>query len=193
MNTDEVKKLLEKYYEGDSSVDEELILKEFFSRNEVPEELEAEKDIFCCFLQLSGMPLPSGGFTDRIISAVDDEDILFKRSDRRKIFRIVTGIAASLLIIAGSYLFFNYRSEQPDTYSDPELAYNEAMRILVDVSVRLNRGTMELRKVGMMQDVLDKSFETLNKPSLMVSEKLQALEMLNNPFSIIGDKNQINE
>lgn len=193
MNTDEVKKLLEKYYEGDSSVDEELILKEFFSLNEVPEELEAEKDIFCCFLQLSGMPLPSGGFTDRIISAVDDEDILFKRSDRRKIFRIVTGIAASLLIIAGSYLFFNYRSEQPDTYSDPELAYNEAMRILVDVSVRLNRGTMELRKVGMMQDVLDKSFETLNKPSLMVSEKLQALEMLNNPFSIIGDKNQINE
>lgn len=193
MNTDEVKKLLEKYYEGDSSVDEELILKEFFSRNEVPEELEAEKDIFCCFLQLSGMPLPSGGFTDRIISAVDDEDILFKRSDRRKIFRIVTGIAASLLIIAGSYLYFNYRSEQADTYSDPELAYNEAMRILVDVSVRLNRGTMELRKVGMMQDVLDKSFETLNKPSLMVSEKLQALDMLNNPFSIIGDKNQINE
>lgn len=193
MNTDEVKKLLEKYYEGDSSVDEEIILKEFFSRDEVPEELEAEKDIFCYFLQLSGMPLPAGGFTDRILSAVDDEDILSKRSYRRKIFRIVTGIAASLMIITGSYLYFNYRSGQSDTYSDPELAYNEAMRILVDVSVRLNRGTVELGKIGMMQDVLDKSFETLNKPSSMVSEKMKALELLNNPFSIIVDKNQINE
>jgi hypothetical protein len=193
MNTDEVKKLLEKYYEGDSSIDEELILKEFFSRDEMPEEFKAERDIFCYFLQSSGMPLPSGGFTDRIISAVDDADIRLKRSDRRRIFRIVTGIAASILIIAGSYLYFNYRSEQADTYSNPELAYNEAMKILVDVSVRLNRGTMELGKVGMMQDVLDKSLETLNKPTSIVGEKMQALDLLNDPFSIIGDKNQINE
>ena len=193
MNTDEVKKLLEKYYEGDSSVDEELILKEFFSRDNMPEELEAEKDIFCYFLQSSGMPLPSEGFKDRIISAVDDEEIQVKYPGRKRILRIVAGIAASLLIIAGSYLYFNYRSEHSDTYSDPELAYNEAMKILVDVSVRLNRGTMELGKVGMMQDALDKSFETLNKPVSIVSEKMQALELLNNPFSLIGDKNQINE
>ncbi|NMC37300.1 MAG: hypothetical protein GYA41_03135 [Bacteroidales bacterium] len=193
MNTDEVKKLLEKYYTGDSSVDEELILKEFFSREEVHGDLEAERDIFCYFLQSSGMPLPSGGFTDRIIAAVDNEDIRLKRSGKLRIFRIVTGIAASLLIIAGSYLYFNYRNDQSDTYSDPELAYNEAIKILIDVSARLNRGTMELGKIGRMQDAIDKSFESLNKPSLIVSEKMKALELLNKPFSIMGDKSQINE
>ena len=86
MNTGEIKQLLEKYYNGESSVDEELILKEFFSREIVPEELEAEKNIFRFYLHSSGTPLPSEDFTKTILSAVDDEEINLTKFRKRRIW-----------------------------------------------------------------------------------------------------------
>ena len=36
MNSEEIKRLLEKYYEGATTSDEELLLKKFFSMDNVP-------------------------------------------------------------------------------------------------------------------------------------------------------------
>jgi len=188
MTTEEIKQLLEKYYNGESSVDEEIILKEFFSREIIPDELKAERDIFSYYLKSSGIPLPSDGFTGRIISSIDKEEINLASFRKRRIFRALTTIAAGILILAGSYLLFKNKSEQADTFSDPEIAYNEAMKILYDVSARLNRGTKGLEKVGMMQDAANESFNILNKPASIVSEKMKSLDMLNDAFSLIGKK-----
>jgi len=46
MRLDEIKYLLEKYYEGKTSTEEEKTLVKFFSEEVVPEELLPEKDMF---------------------------------------------------------------------------------------------------------------------------------------------------
>ena len=191
MNTKEIKQLLEKYYNGESSIDEELILKDFFSREIVPDELEIEKDIFIYYSESSAIHLPSEGFGTRIINAIDDYEKNHAGFRWSRIYRTVTGIAAGILILAGSYFFFTYRSEPADTFSDPEIAYNEAMKILYVVSSRLNNGTRELEKVGMMQDAVNESIITLKRPAVTVGEKLKTLEMLHNTYMLLdSDRNK---
>ena len=48
MNTDvnTVKKLLAKYYAGESTIDEERVLRRFFEAADVPAELEADRRVF---------------------------------------------------------------------------------------------------------------------------------------------------
>jgi hypothetical protein len=187
MNTEEIKQLLEKYYNGKSSIDEELILKDFFSREIVPDELEIEKDIFIYYSESSAMPLPSEGFGARIINAIDDQVKNHTGFRRRRIYRTVTGIAAGILILTGSYFFFTYRSEPADTFSDPEIAYNEAMKILYAVSAQLNNGTRELGKIGMMQDAANESIIALKRPAVIVEEKLKTLEKLHNAYMLLNN------
>jgi hypothetical protein len=187
MNTEEIKQLLEKYYNGESSIDEELALKEFFTREIVPDELEIEKGIFNYYSESSAMPLPPEGFGDRIINAIDDQEKNLADFRRRRIFRTVTGIAAGILIMTGSYFFFTNRSEPADTFSDPEIAYNEAMKILYDVSARLNNGTRALEKVGMMQDAANESLIALTSPAVMAEGKMKTLEILHNAFILLDN------
>jgi hypothetical protein len=192
MNPEEIKQLLEKYYSGETSPAEEIILKEFFFRSNIPGELEPEKEIFSYYFNLSGIPAPSDDFEKRIFGAVDDAEQEITDLSRRKLFRYLTGIAAGLLILTASYFFLS-RSRMPaDTFSDPELAYNEAMKILYDVSNRMNTGTHILKKVGMMQHAADEGFKILHEPAVIAGEKMKPLYLLNNVHSALENEENRN-
>jgi hypothetical protein len=175
MNSEEIKRLLEKYYEGDSTSQEELLLKKFFSEEDVPGDLNDEKEIFMYYRQSSQIPEPSADFEDRIVSAINAEDGDIVRIKRRRLYVTLSGIAAGLLILAGSYFFFTGRSEPRDTYSDPELAYAETMKILYNVSARLNHGTQALGKISLLQDETQKSLLTINRSASVITEKMKPL------------------
>jgi hypothetical protein len=175
MNSEEIKRLLEKYYEGNSTSEEELLLKKFFSEEDVPGDLNDEKEIFMYYRQPSQIPEPSADFEDRIVSAINAEDGDIVRIKRRRLYVTLSGIAAGLLILAGSYFFFTGRSEPRDTYSDPELAYAETMKILYNVSARLNHGTQALGKISLLQDETQKSLLTINRSASVITEKMKPL------------------
>ena len=48
-----IKDLLEKFYEGQTSLSEEQILKEFFLKESVPIEFHADRDVFLLLLESS--------------------------------------------------------------------------------------------------------------------------------------------
>ena len=75
MKPAEIIQLLTKYYDGNSTIEEERLLKEFFSGPCVPEELLDEQEIFRCYSSISNkdVPEPSADFEKRIISAIDRE------------------------------------------------------------------------------------------------------------------------
>jgi hypothetical protein len=186
MNTEEIKRLLEKYYNAECSEEEEMILRKFFIEEDVPEELREEKEILNYYSVSSTVPEPSDGFEERIISAIDNAETVFTTTSRRKLWLSITSIAAGLLILAGSYFFFINRSENTDTFSDPDIAYAEAMKILYNVSARLNRGTKALETVAMMQDVPGKSLKTINRSTTIIEEKLKTLNYFNKAVEIIN-------
>ncbi|MFZ0282085.1 MAG: hypothetical protein WAL29_10570 [Bacteroidales bacterium] len=180
MNSEEIKRLLERYYNAETSEDEELELRSFFDQEVVPDDLRDEKEIFFYYDKVSDIQGPSGDFERKIIASIDDyEDLKAKKSGYRRILFTATGIAAGILILAGTYFFFARESEPVDTFSDPQIAYAETMKILYDVSARLNKGTEALEVVGMMQEVTRQSLDEMNMPAIILEEKLKPLGKLN--------------
>jgi hypothetical protein len=192
MKSEEIKRLLEKYYEGESTVEEEVYLKNFFSLGDIPEDLINEKEIFSYFLKSAIVPEPSLVFEKKIIAALDSIGEVSLNQKRRRAFGIFTSIAAVILILIGSYFFFIHKSEPRDTFSDPEIAYAETMKILYGVSIRLNKGTQALDRMSSMQEVTRQSLETINKSASTLQEKMKPLAQIRKARNIIDsttDKN----
>jgi hypothetical protein len=176
MNSEEIKRLLEKYYEGDTTSEEELLLKKFFNMNNVPPDLRSDQDIFRFYMQMAVIPEPSADFETNIISAIDSEDKELRGFKRRRLFVTLSGIAAAMLIIAGSYFFFTTRSEPRDTFSDPEVAYAETMKILFQVSARLNQGTKALGHLSALQDETQKTMATVSRSTAKIEDNIKPLD-----------------
>ncbi len=96
----------------------------------------------------------------------------------------ILSAAAGLLILGGSYFYFIVRAEPRDTFTDPEIAYAETIKILREVSSQMNRGTQVLEPVGKINKVTKKSFETINKSTRIVEKNLKNLELLNKAIEI---------
>jgi len=176
MNSGEIKRLLEKYYSGESTPGEELILKKFFSMDIVPPDLKVDQEVFRYYMQVGEIPEPSADFEKNIISAIENEEAHSIRFRRRRIFGMLSAIAATILILAGSYFFFAGRSGPRDTYSDPELAYAETMKILLEVSSRLNNGTKALGHLSDLQDETSKTMATVSRSAAVLEENLKPLD-----------------
>jgi len=175
MKQEEIRRLLDKYYDGQTTGEEEILLKKYFSQADIPEEFRDEMGIFRYYSQSSVIPEPSADFENRIISAIDSYDQI-SRFKRRKIFAVLSGIAAGILILAGTYFFFIQKSEPHDTYSDPEIAYAETMKVLYNVSNRLNDGTNALGQLGELSEETNRSLNKINKSTAILKGKMKPLD-----------------
>ena len=182
MSVEELKRLIGKYYSGTSTEEEERALRSYFIENKAPQGYEAEKEIFGYLLEAGDVPEPSDGFEARIIKAVDSSDEKEMSSRVRRILFPLTGIAAGLLILAGSYFFFMNRIESDDTYTDPEIAYAETMKILLNISSQINQGKQSLKPVGRINKMKVKSFGSINKSAILVQKNLKSLGYLRNSY-----------
>jgi hypothetical protein len=176
MNEEELKRLIEKYYNGESTEEEENTLKDFFRKNNVPEGYEAEKEIFSYYTGSEDIPEPSIDFEARILAGIDaSERVAGSQKTKRYIISVMSA-AAGLLLLAGSYFFFVKKSETADTFTDPKIAYAETVKILRDVSFQLNHGARVLEPVSKINKVKIKSIETINKSTRVVERNLDYLQ-----------------
>lgn len=180
MKEEELKSLIEKYYSGISTDEEELALKAYFTENSAFPGYETEKEIFSFYNESGGMPEPSADFEARIIKAIDDASGTGRSSKFRKLLVPILSAAAGLLILAGSYFFFINRAEPKDTYANPDIAYAETMKILMNVSSKMNHGTSSLRPVGKINEMKIKSLGSINKSSILIEKNLRSLGYLRN-------------
>ncbi len=185
MNADEIRQLLKKYYDAECTNEEEQRLKEYFAGDVVPEEMLYDKEIFRYYAKASDIPEPSADFGERIIASLDEYSRIKEINRRKRFLLSVTGIAAGLAILLGAYFFFGSNSEPRDTYSDPEIAYAEAMKILKDVSGRLNHGTQALEHISMIQNATRKSLEVISEPATVIEHKMRPLGKLNKAIDLI--------
>ena len=145
-------------YKGMSSGEEEKELKEFFSGDNIFPGYEAEKEIFRHYSGSELIPVPSIGFEMRIIRAVDELEKPRIRNRSVKRYLTLFSAAATILIIIASWFFFIREKEPQDTFSDPALAYSETMKILNNVSMKLNRATEAITPVV---DLANRTFTSM--------------------------------
>jgi len=193
MNEEELKRLIDKYYNGKSTEEEESTLRDFFRKNNIPEGYEAEKLIFSYYTETAEVPEPSIDFEARILAGIDASEMKRGLGKMKKYLLPLLSAAAGLLILAGSYFFFFNRAETRDSFTDPEIAYAETIKILRDVSAQLNHGAQVLEPVGKMNEITRKSFESLNKSTRIVKKNLRNLDYLQRAIEIshvAADKNK---
>lgn len=159
MDANEIKVLTEKYFEGMTSVEEERLLLDYFSGDNVDASL---MDDCKFFMALNGMRvMPEGDeeaesrLRDRLSRQIDGWNMVEKTSIRvaRRIdLRWFGGLAASLLLVLSLGLYFNSRQEESpitmqDTFSDPRDAAAETQRALMKFSVDLNKGLDKINEI----------------------------------------------
>jgi hypothetical protein len=170
-----IRKMLERFYQGETTLEEEKWLEDYFSSTTVPEELLADKELFRTFGSSGDSIVVPHDLNRKILERIDREERKVLRTRRISLFSL-SGLAAGLLVMIAVYLFF-LRTDRPallashqltDTYKDPMDAYEEAKRTLAFVSEKLNYGTSELKHVQQLSKTATdplKSLSMINKGS----------------------------
>ena len=135
MESDKIEKLLEKYFEGATSIDEENVLRNYFVSLNVPLHLEHYKQLF-------------GYFSN------DREQQFTKLIPmHRKYSATWLSVAASAVVLLGigTYEGFQYKNTAPKsdlgTYNDPEVAFKETQKALSMLSGHVNQGIESIQYV----------------------------------------------
>jgi hypothetical protein len=192
MNTQEINSLLEKYYEGRSSDEEEQLLRRYFREADVAPELQAEKEMFGYYDTFLSIPQPEADFEERIIRSVDSAEIRGGLHTTGRYLFTAMSTAAAILLLVGSWFLFIRRTEPADTFRDPSIAYNETVRILYNVSARMNSGMNAMDPMRKAQSVASKSMGRVGKSAGMINDNLKALDYFQKAMVIVSSPLEIN-
>ena len=189
---EKVRKMLERFYRGETSLEEERWLQDYLSSTTVPEDLLADRELFMAFEDKDdAIPVPRD-LNAKILNTIDQEEKGNLKTRRISLYSI-SGLAAGLLALIAVYVFF-LRTDAPlllsarqsiDTYEDPMEAYQEAKKTLAYVSGKLNSGTSEIRHMQQVTKTTAdplKSLSKINKGSreLVLLGELQRVREIEN-------------
>lgn len=154
--------LIKKFYEGDSTPEEERLLTEYFLNEEGVDERWKEEQQLFRLLHNAQIQVPAG-VSERLEKSILQLETSAKSLPRkRNLFYWIGSAAAVALLCIG--LFFIFRNPpQPrmaDTFSDPKEAALVAEQTLAFMSTRLNDG---LDKVADAGQQFEKVNQLLNK------------------------------
>jgi hypothetical protein len=156
MNLQEIEKLLEKYFEGESSLSEEKQLRDFFTSGEVPGRWKDLEKYFSFIHNEMSQRLSNPAFDERIMAGIKEDKHSPLLDIHRPWIYWIAGVAASILILVAVFVKFDPFSKRiGDTYDDPQLAYAEAKKILLYVSAQFNKGTKNLEPVTALESGLN--------------------------------------
>jgi hypothetical protein len=198
MKKEELDRLLAKYYNGETTGEEEDILRVFFTAGDVPPGYEAEIDIFSFYNNAVEVPEPSDDLEVRIFAGIDNADEQPGKRTNRKYFVTFLSSAAAIAVLMLSYFIFKGNAVPRDTYTDPKIAYAETMQILMNVSSQLNQGVRALEPVGKMNEAVEMSISSIkriNKTTSLVDKNMRSLNYLEKAieFSSPADMAGINK
>ncbi len=145
----DIDNLLEKYWEGETSLEDEKVLKEYFKSTDVAEEHAAFKDLFGFFDNESRITYP----IDNQSSETESKPTLKVRS--LSIKKYIFAAAAIFVLTIGSIIVvknLNNNDQPKETYSqvqeieDPEEALRVTKQALALLSKKLNSSTKTVKE-----------------------------------------------
>lgn len=180
MNTNEIKTLLQKYYDGWSTPEEELLLESYFLNGRPDREFAADEQYFRDMkeIRLAEIPVPED-LEQSVLNRLESIQGQSAGSSRRLLYLVMSS-AASVLILISSILFLN-RRDLVNELSDPQLAYSESLSALEKVSGYLNQGTSGLSDLSALSDAVEplKKLNSIHR----ATQELSVLSKLGNALT----------
>jgi len=135
MELDKIEILLEKYFEGETTIAEENELKIYFSSSDVAQHLEHYRGMF-------------GYFSAAKDQKFEETQPKMKLVQDKKQKMAWLSIAASIVILLGVFAFYNQNMNQDlGTFDDPEKAFEETQKALNLLSRKVNVGVEGMQYV----------------------------------------------
>ena len=154
MDTDKIRQLLDRYYDGQTNEREEQVLKDYFLQDDVPPQWATDQQLV---RQVYGANMPAiDGLDQRLSRQIDGWNRVEKTANRstRTIGLLwIAGMAASLLLLFAIGLLVDRQQKQAqyavqqDTFDDPRDAYAETQKALMMFSKSINKGLNKVENV----------------------------------------------
>lgn len=174
----EIKNLLDKYYNGDTSLEEEDLLKNYLSQDNIPEEFNVDKKLFSNLFEVHSDE-PNLNFEEEIIKAIEFAKKSEGEGERSpkiyKLFALWAAAASVIIIIGIGFLFTSKQNEilLTDTFDDPYLAMQETKRVLSLFASKLNMAQAELEPLNKLNEPLQ-----VMEPLGEITRNLEYLEKI---------------
>lgn len=120
-----IEKLLDKYYEGETSLEEERELRDFFQQDNIPHHLQLHAEQFRYFTK-SRKQQPSAGTSYRIVNQLNAQSKI--RPLISWAMRIAAGVTLLLVGFAGGLMYTNRASAPVETDNAEVAAMKNALR-----------------------------------------------------------------
>lgn len=154
MDSKNINALLEKYWNCETSLEEEQQLKAYFRGKEIPEQLKETAVLFQYFDEHKKKDLSDSGFDREVLEKVKTP----KQGKVTRLFynsmRIAAGIA--VLVVATFLVRNEIRENNPapaeDTYDDPKLAFEETKKALQMISKSFGSAQDKAKKINMFNE-----------------------------------------
>lgn len=147
--------LLEKYWQCETSLEEEKELREFFKGEAIPDSMKDVTQLFRYFENQQQQV---------VVGSTFDEDVKKQITSNRPKGKVVklmynyARIAAGLIVVVVATYFVrqeirkSYPQDVVDTYSDPKLAFEETKRALMMISKGFGKAQKETSKIKMFNE-----------------------------------------
>lgn len=154
MDYREIREVMNKYWQGESTLEEEKRLKNFFHEHPeaLPQELERARDLFDFFEKDSLVVTDAISLPDR--SQLKMGKPLAHRG--AYLLKSYWEYAAIFLLLLASVLLFNPKDHAvrpadvgiKDTYQNPQQAFDATQKALAMLAANLNKGKDEMQKLA---------------------------------------------
>jgi hypothetical protein len=150
-NIQHIESLLQKYWHGETSLNEEAALRRFFTEGSVPEHLKPYASIFAFFVEEQKKGTTGKAFTEKLLKNIENKEQAgatpLRVVSRRRQISPLLRIAASVVLIVGLFFvarLYNSNDQNSwaseDTYENPEEAYEAVEEALLLVSAKIKKG-----------------------------------------------------
>ena len=148
MALDNIEKLLEKYFEAETTIAEEKELKDYFTSSDVAQHLEQYKPIF--------------GYATQAKQEQFTATIPLKTKKRKSAVWLSVAASVAVLLSVGLFTFNHYNQPVSDdlgTYDDPEVAFRETQKALALISKSVNKGIESMEYLNEYEQSKNKVFK----------------------------------
>ncbi len=166
MDSNNIEQLLEKYWNCETSLEEEQQLHIFFRDGSIPDSMKDAAELFRFFEIEKNKSLK-----ENFETTVTKE--LRQRQGGKIIsmvsFANIARIAAGILVVVVATYFVRqevrkaYPQEAQDTYTDPQMAFEETKKALLMISNSFGKAKKEAGKMKMFNDA-EKKIQTKQSP-----------------------------
>jgi len=187
MNITGIEELIEKYYEGETSLKEEALLMDFFLGDDIPPHLAVHAEHFRLLNMIRKEEIHDPDF-DRKVIENPGTITRYPLNITPRRFIYLTSLVASVLLLAGLLITFRHdimknltTKRLSEQYTSPETAYAAATKALLLVSVNLNSGLDHISRIDNFGRGV-KSIEPFSKFSKYQPLKINQAERKTQPI-----------